>query len=287
MTLPTFEVLRPETLVEALRWLNAQPEAYLIAGGTNLIPDARSGKLEPEIVIDLSLVQELRGIRVSDEEVRIGACTTIAELLDHSELAKVAPVLTAAARTFANTLIRNRATVGGNLANNAPCADTAPALLVLDAEVELVREDGVRRLLLDDFLTDPFETRRERDEILTAVTFPIPPAGSIGKFQKMGLRKISCMAKVDVAIQLTFEDGECSEARIALAAAAPVAVRARDAETEIEGEKLTPDVIERTAEFAAQAAVPRSGSEYKQQVVSGLVKRLLQEIAEEVGGMGG
>lgn len=282
--LPTFECLKPQTLAEALRWLTSESNAIPIAGGTNLIVDTRAGRLTPDTVIDLSGLPELRGVDVSEDEIRIGACTTIVELLSAAQIERHAPVLHAACTTFANTLIRNRATIGGNLVNNAPCADTAPALLVLDAVVELAREDGVRHLLLGDFLVEPFATMCEPDEIVTAVQFPMPSKTSIGRFRKMGLRKVSCMAKVDVAAQLTFEGDVCAEARIALAAAAPVALRARDAEIELQGKGLTVDVIRRAARFAAQAAVPRAGSEYKQQVVAGLTRQILQEIAEEVGG---
>ena len=216
------------------------------------------------------------------------ALPTIAELLSSKEIAAQAPVLHASAKTFANTLIRNRATIGGNLVNNAPCADTAPALLVLDAEVELSSEGGKRWLRLADFLQAPFSVDKEDQEMLTAVRFGVPPANRIGRFRKMGLRKISCMAKVDVAMLLTFDDAhKCSDARLSLGAACPTALRAAEAETALTGKELSPDCIRTVAEAAARAAVPREGSEYKQQVVAGLVRQLLQEIAEEVGGTDG
>ena len=288
MTLPTFELLRPETLKEALELLAAEPSAFLISGGTNLIVDARAGKLTPETVINIGGLDELHGIEVTGTEIVIGAATTIAELLQSSAIQEDASVLHSACTTFANTLIRNRATIGGNLANNAPCADTAPALLVLNAEVELASVIGSRRVPLDEFLLEPFKTKRQANEILTAVRFPIPPKTAVGRFQKMGLRKISCMAKVDVAILLDFDNaGTCINARIALGAASPVSMRAREAEELLVGQALSEELTVAVADKAAQAAVPRAGSEYKQQVVAGLVRRLLVEIAEEVGGRNG
>jgi len=284
MTLPAFDVLKPQTLDEALEMVAKDPQAMPIAGGTNLIVDARAGKLKPETVIDLSALDELQDIAVEGHEMAIGACVTIAELLDDPDIRQYAPVLSAAAQTFANTLIRHRATVGGNLVNNAPCADTAPALLVLDANVELASLVGTRSLPLEEFLLSPFATKRQSNEILTAVRFPIPPTSAMVRFQKMGLRKISCMAKVDVAMLLDFDhSGICTDARIALAAACPVAFRARDAEEALVGQRLTAESIQAAANLAEQAAVPRPGSEYKQQVVAGLTRRLLSEIAEEVG----
>ena len=286
MALPTFELLKPKTLEEALELMAAEPGAFPVAGGTNLIVDARAGKLTPETVIDIGQLDELRGIEVTKTEIIIGAATTIAELLQSSVVQEYASVLHSACRTFANTLIRNRATIGGNLVNNAPCADTAPALLVLDAEVELASVVGTRRVPLDEFLLEPFKTERQANEILTAVRLPIPRKSAIGRFQKMGLRKISCMAKVDVALLLDFDSsGVCTAACMALAAASPVAFRARKAEEVLVGQKLTAETIQAAASLAERAAVPRTGSEYKQQVVAGLVRRLLVEIANEVGGV--
>ena len=299
MVLPAFELLRPQSLEEALKLLATESGALPVAGGTNLLVDARAGKLTPKTVIDLSALDELSTITVTETEITIGATVTIATLLKHAAIQAHAPVLSAAAKTFANTLIRNRATVGGNLVNNAPCADMAPALLVLDANVELASVAGTRRLPLQEFLLEPFKTRRQPNEILTSIRFPIPSETSVGRFQKMGLRKFSCMAKVDVALLLDFDpSGVCTDARIALGAVAPTPLRARKAEAALVGTAIiacAPEesvrwdehphdkTIEEAARLAAEAALPRPGSEYKQQVVAGLVRRLLDEIAEEVG----
>lgn len=299
MVLPEFELLRPQSLEEALELLATESGALPVAGGTNLLVDVRAGKLIPETVIDLSALDELQFIAIEGHEIVVGACVTIAELLADLVIQERAPVLSAAAKTFANTLIRNRATVGGNLANNAPCADMAPALLVLDANIDLASATGTRQLPLQEFLLEPFKTRRQPNEILTSIRFPIPSETSVGRFQKMGLRKISCMAKVDVALLLDFDhSGVCTDARIALGAVAPTPLRARKAEAALVGTAIiacAPEesvrwgerphgrTIEEAARLAAEAAVPRQGSEYKQKAVTGLVRRLLNEIAEEVG----
>ena len=286
MTLPAFDVLKPQTLSGALDMLAADPKAFPIAGGTNLMVDVRSGKLAPETMIDLGAMDELRVITVTDTDITLGACVTIAELLRHPAIAQHAGVLAAAARTFANTLIRNRATVGGNLVNAAPCSDTAPALLVLDAEVELQCSTGSRWLPLSEFLVGPFQTQRQPSELLTCVRFPLPPASSRCGFEKMGLRKISCMAKVDVAVLLTLDaQGTCIDARIAHGAASAVALRVPEAEDALTGKPLTPELIDIAAQLTEQSAQPRSGSEYKRHVVYGLTRRILAEIA--IGGKEG
>jgi len=280
MTLPTFELLKPKSLEEVLGMLTAQPEALPVAGGTNLIVDMRAGKVSPKTVIDLSGLTELQDIVVTDAHVTIGAAVSIAHLLHCSAVERVAPVLTSACRTFANTLIRRRATVGGNLVNAAPCADTAPALLVLDAEVELASTAGIRWMALSDFLVGAFKTQRRPDELLTSVRFPLPPASSRGSFQKMGLRKISCMAKVDVAVHLDFDvSGACRDARIAHGAASAVALRVPAAEAVLVGQPLTLERINRAAQLTEASAQPRAGSEYKRQVVYGLTRRILTKIA--------
>ncbi|MBU1049637.1 xanthine dehydrogenase family protein subunit M [Candidatus Bipolaricaulota bacterium] len=295
MTVPAFNYLKPDSLAEALDMLATEPGAYPIAGGTNLMVDVRAGKLSPETMIDVGDLDELRGIVVKDSQMTIGGAVTIAELLRHEIIRQRVPVLFAAGKTFANTLIRNRATVGGNLVNAAPCSDTAPALLVLDAEVSLSSSSGTRWIPLTEFLVGAFQTQRRADELLMEVRFPIPPASSRGGFEKMGLRKISCMAKVDVAVMADFDErGACKDARIALGAVAPIPLRAEKAEASLVGtafiarapekpvrcgEQVQDKTIEEAARLAGEAASPRSGSEYKRQVVYGLTRRILTAMA--------
>jgi carbon-monoxide dehydrogenase medium subunit len=188
-----------------------------------------------------------------------------------------------AAKVFANTLIRNRATVGGNLVNAAPCADTAPPLLTLDAEVELTSKEGNRRIPLEEFLIDAFRTAREPQELLTAVRWPVSLPHSAGAFRKMGLRKVSCMAKVHVAVMLQGDgNGRCEKARIALGSVAPQHFRVHAAEEMLRDQSLTPELLSKAAHVAAEAAVPRKGSEYKRKVVEGLTRRLLTHVADEI-----
>ena len=280
MALPAFTFLKPQSLAEALDMLATESGAFPVAGGTNLMVDVRDGKLVPETMVDISHLDELCGIGVTDTEIILGGTVTIAELLRCSAIQTHAPVLSAAAQTFANTLIRNRATIGGNLVNAAPCSDTAPAFLVLNATVELSSSNGVRQLPLSEFLLGAFETERRSDELLTKIRFAIPPSSSKGGFQKMGLRKISCMAKVDVAAWLDFDEhGTCREARIAHGAASAVALRVPDAENVLVGQALTVEKIDEAARLTELSAQPRSGSEYKRQVVYGLTRRILNGIA--------
>ena len=283
--LPAFDLLRPATLPEALQMLSATPNALSLAGGTNLIPDLRKGMDAPGMLVDVSELAELCCIRRKDGHLLIGGGVKIAELLGDPMIAQDAPILGEMARSFANALIRNRATIGGNLVNAAPCCDSAPVLLALNAEVELSSTAGKRCLPLAEFLVGAFSTKRQSNELLTCVRVPIPPKSSYGGFEKMGLRKVSCMAKVDVAVHVAVDDDtQCTSARIALGAVSPVAYRAGASEEYLVGRALDDETIHEAARLAGASAQPRKGSEYKLQVVEALTKRLLAGVTDRIVG---
>ena len=174
--LPEFNLLMPKTLPEALEMLaDGAPDVMPLAGGTNLIPDMRGGYHSPGVVVNIAGLEELHGIRQEDGHIVIGGGVTIAELLDDPLIAQHAPVLKEAAAAFGNALIRNRATVGGNLVDAAPCADTAPPLLTLNAEVELASKEGARRVPLEEFIVGARQTLRQPQELLVAIRWPVPP----------------------------------------------------------------------------------------------------------------
>jgi carbon-monoxide dehydrogenase medium subunit len=301
MTLPAFDLVRPGCLEEALEILSST-DALPIAGGTNLIPDMRKGTHTPSTLLDVSKLPELCCIRRKDGHLLIGAGVTISELLDDPMVVQDVPILGVMAKSFANALIRNRATIGGNLVNAAPCCDSAPALLALDAQVELSSMAGARHLPLAEFLVDAFSTKRQPNELLTCVRVPIPSDRSFGGFRKMGLRKISCMAKIDVAVMLEADENKrCRSSRIVLGAVGPSALRASRAEEALVGQALiagAPAVLARrdeqpsndaigvAARLAGEAASPRSGSEYKRHIVEALTKRLLTQAAVKLEGGG-
>jgi len=279
--LPEFELLMPRTLSEALEMLVQAGEGVApIAGGTNLVVDMRGGRHRPSVLVSVAGLEELRGIRRENGHVVIGATTTVAELLEEPLISEVAPVLWGAARVFANPLVRNRATVGGNLVDASPAADTAPPLLVLDAEVQLTSREGSRWLPLDEFFLGVRRTLRRPDELLTAIRFPVPPPGAIGGFYKLGLRKADAISVASVAVMVeTGDDGACRRARIAMGAVAPKPIRAYEAEKALEGRPLTPDLIAEAARLCAEATSPiddiRASAAYRRHVVEVLARRLL------------
>jgi CO/xanthine dehydrogenase FAD-binding subunit len=284
--LPEFNLMMPKTLPEALQMLTqGAPEVTPLAGGTGLLVDMRGGLRRPGVLMDVSRLDELRTVRREDGNghVVVGGAVTIAELLEDPLVARHAAVLRQGAQVFANPLVRNRATLGGNLAYASPAADTAPPLLVLGAEVELVSERGSRRVPLEDFITGVRETTCCRDELLAAVRWPVPSPRSVGAFRKLALRKADAISVVSAAVIVEpGEDGCCGDARIALGAVAPTPIRARAAEDVLRGQPLTPDAIAEAARLAAEATCcvddVRASAAYRQRVTEALVRRLLAEV---------
>jgi carbon-monoxide dehydrogenase medium subunit len=281
--LPEFDLLMPRTLPQALEMLGeSAPDVSPLAGGTNLIPDMRDGKYRPGKLVNIAGLDALRGIRQEDDQVVVGSGVTVAELLHSDVIAEHAPVLRQAAAVFANPLVRNRATVGGNVGNASPAADTAPSLLVLDAEVELASSDGSRWVPLSDFFVGVCDTVCEPVELITAVRWSVPNLRSFGRFRKLSLRKSTAVSVVSVAVLLTLdEEGRCQDARVALGAVAPTPIRAYEAEKTMRGEVLTHEVIEEATHVGCGAAScigdVRGSAGYRERVTDALMRRLLQE----------
>jgi len=282
--LPEFALLMPQTLEEALEMLaEGAPDVAPLAGGTNLVVDMRSGRYCPGVVVNIGGLEELRGVRRENGHLVVGGGVTIAELLDDPLIAQHAPVLREAAAVLANPLVRNRATVGGNLADASPAADSAPPLLVLGAEVELVSRQGTRRVPLADFFVHVRKTVRRPQELLAAIRWPVPTDRSASAFRKLALRKADAISVLNAAVNVERDGaGRCRQARIALGAVAPTPIRAHEAEEALRGQQLTPATIAEAARLAAEATQPiddiRGSAAYRKRVVEVLVRRLLDEV---------
>ncbi len=280
--LPEFELAQPGALSEALGWL-AEDGAMPIAGGTNVIADLRAEKHHPRLLVDVSRLAELRCIQQVGDDIVVGGGTTITDLLHDPLIRRTAPALVEAAQVFANPLIRNRATVGGNLADASPAADMAPPLLALGANVDLLSQAGHRRVPLADFFTGVRQTVRRPDELIHAVSWPARNgAGSV--FAKVGLRKADAISVLSVAVAAEVDaSGRCVSAAIALGAVAPRPVRALAAEAALVGQPLTPETITAAARLTSEAVRPisdiRGSAEYRREVTEVVVRRLLARVA--------
>jgi aerobic carbon-monoxide dehydrogenase medium subunit len=276
-----FDLAVPGSVDDCLKVLAGDPAgAKLVAGGTDLLPQLKNGLLKPARVVDLSGVAELRTLDATDgRDLRIGAAVTARELeLDPAVRTRYTAIAESGA-LVGSVQVRNLATVGGNLCNAAPSADMAPPLLALDAVAVIAGPKGRRRVPLAEFFTGVRRTVLGADELLIELIVPDPGSRSGGNYLRHTPRRELDIAVVGVASQLTLADGKCAKARIALAAVAPTPVRATAAERALEGQAVTPDLIERAAGLAVEAAQPiadqRGSVEFRRHLVRVLTRRTL------------
>lgn len=278
-----FELDLPDTLEGVLdRMADGNGAAGVpLAGGTNLIVDIRARRSTPDSLIWLGKVPGLRGIKATNGHIRMGARTTVSDVLGSSEFEGSGTSLIDAARVFGGQMVRNAATVAGNIACNSPASDLVPPLMVLDAEVTLQSKSGVRTLDLDGYFTGYKEDVRRSDELITEIAWKRPDEPSVDLFYKLARRKGDAITVAGVAVGLTVTNGKCSRARIALGAVAPTVFRARQAESILEGEMLDRDLIEAAARTAAEEASPiddvRGSADYRRHAVEVLTARLVTE----------
>ncbi len=294
-----FELEMPGDLAGALGALAAGVGAKTLAmaGGTNLIVDMRAKRERPDRVVGLGRVGALRGMEFGDERISIGGGTTVTDLLQSEEIAEAAPALVESSRLFAGLMVRNTATVAGNIACGSPAADLVPPLLALDADVTLASATGTRTLPLDEYFTGYKRDVRRPDELITRISWPRPPQpckpspgpssgasswpSSVNTFYKLARRKGDAITVTGVAVTLVATDGVCTKARIALGAVAPLVFRARDAEVVLEDRALTPALIDEAARAAAASSRPiddvRASAEYRLHTVEALTRRLIAQ----------
>jgi CO/xanthine dehydrogenase FAD-binding subunit len=282
--LPQFEYLAPGTLEEALHYLNSyQGQALVMAGGTDLIPKIKGRKLKtPGYVIDLKNIPGLDHIKYDGRNgLTIGGLVTIRNIEKSPLIQDLYPLLYEAAASLASVQVRNRGTLAGNICNAVPSADTAPALLDLEARMTLVSLRGSRTVGSEGFFTGPNQTAVAPDEILTEIQIPVLKSGSRSRYLKLSPRRAMDLAVVGVAVLALPDSGLFQDVRIALGAVAPTPIRARQAETLLRDQKISPEIIDRAAETAAQEARPiddhRASAEYRRDMVKVLTARALTQ----------
>jgi aerobic carbon-monoxide dehydrogenase medium subunit len=277
---PRFEYLAPTTLDEAVSLLhNYGPDAKLLAGGQSLIPLMKFQLVAPSHIIDLNRVPGLAYTREGDGFLRIGGLTREV-YLEESELIRTRyPIIQDTATVIADPLVRNLATVGGNLAHGDPANDHPATMLALDAEVVAVGPAGERSISVADFFQGPLTTTLAHDEILTEIRLPTPPPGSGGAYLKLK-RKVGDYAIAGVATMIVMQDGLCCRAGIGLTNVGPTPIKARNAETFLEGKQLDEEVIQEAGHLAAQESQPsadlRGPEEYKRDMVRVLTVKALR-----------
>jgi carbon-monoxide dehydrogenase medium subunit len=285
---PAFDYAAPKSVGEAVTLLGQNPEAKILAGGHSLIPLMRFRQASPAMLVDINRIDGLAYIREDGDWLKIGAMTTEAEL-DHSDLIqKKYPLLAETTRMVADPLVRNRATIGGNLAHADPANDHPATMLAYGAQVVATGPKGQRTIAAKDLFVSLFETSLAHDEILTEIQIPAARPRSGGSYMKME-RKVGDFATAAVAAQVTLDaKGNCEYVGLALTNVGLIPIHAEKAEQALLGHAPDDETIKQAAALAAEAAEPtadyRGSEEYKRSLVKTLAVRALRRAVAHAKG---
>ncbi|MFQ5424965.1 MAG: FAD binding domain-containing protein [Phycisphaerae bacterium] len=294
MYLPDVTLHEAHTLADAAA-LTVQyaPDVRVLAGGTDVLVDLKTGRVRAQHLVSIRRIDSLHGVEMDNGVLRIGALTTITQLIRSPLVVERFAAMLDAASRMAAAQVRSMATVGGNLASAVPCADLPPILMVMNASVRLWSPNGERDVPVDAFFVGPRRTVCRDDEILTSVLVPTPPPGFGAAYARFALRDGNAIAVASVAAGLVVDaagqrsDGRnplgalpvIREARIALGAVSPIPKLVEAAGTRLVGTRLDEDVVEEAARLAREAADPicdvRGSAEFRREVVEVLTQRAL------------
>lgn len=325
MSLPQFKLLRPRSVEEAVGYLGKhQANVRLLAGGTDLIPSMRQKLFEPEYVLDLRAISGLREIKPQQDGVEIGALTTLRSVEHSKYLREHYPVLTEAAATVASPVLRNMGTIGGNICLDTRClwynqsltwrkgcgfcikkdgdichvapggtkcwatfsGDTPPALLCLNAEIEIATPAGLRRMKLSDFYTGAGDDYRklQANEILTRVFLPAASAGYRGVYRKLRVRGSIDYPLAGVAVVMKRSNGHIADARVGITAVNPAPLLVKGATELLSGKAIDEALAEAVGDLSARTAKPLTTSaltpEYRREMIRVFTKRAILAAAE-------
>jgi aerobic carbon-monoxide dehydrogenase medium subunit len=286
-----FEYRAPSSLPEALKILGKKARAAkALAGGTDLVLQMKQGLVKPSLVIDVKQIPELNRLEWSQGGgLHIGAAVSLYRFLTFTGLPETFAVLHQACSLIGSSQIRNRGTLGGNICNAAPSADSAPALLSLGARVVLASGKDTRTIPLEDFFLTPGKTALANDEILVEIEIPTPPEHSAACYLRHTTREEMDISVAGASTFLTLspKTERLKTARIALGAVAPRPMRARAAEAILTGQKPTPGIIDEAARLAAGETAPisdmRGSAEYRRELAQVLVRRTLTRACAGLG----
>jgi len=275
-----FDYFKPRSLNEVWELKEKTPGARFISGGTDLMVQIKNRELCPEALVSLRSIPELSGVEVG-EVTRIGALTTISDIIQHPSLRHKYPVLVEAAKSLGSVQIRNVATIGGNLCNCSPCADMAIPLLVLEAKVRLKSAKTSRKIPLNEFFLGPGESCLAPDEILTDILLESTQLNAKATFLKKGRVKMD-LAVVSVALLLETEGERCCKVRLAVGSVASVPLRLLKVEALLEGAVISKELKTQVQQLAADSISPitdvRATKEYRRQIVSVLLRRAFEKV---------
>ena len=279
--------IRPDNLGEALDFLNAKgAESKILAGGTDIMVDLRSGTLKTKRLLDVSRLDDLRKIEVLDGKLSIGAAVTIAELWESETIAASAPALRRAAEKFASKQIRNVATIGGNVAHCSPCGDTIPPLLIHQAQAVVANPQGQRNVTIEEMASGPYHCSLYPNELITHfILEPKPAEVDFADFQKIGRRQELAIARMSMAAMASKEDDDSiSFLRFALGSCTPTPHRFYEIEDFLMGKVPTEDVLWQAGKMLAEKMLDITGRRpsaiYKEPAIQGLFMRMMSPLIQ-------
>ncbi|TSA30415.1 MAG: hypothetical protein D4R68_00760 [Ignavibacteriales bacterium] len=288
--MPLIEILTPKNLNEVLSILSNHDKVLkIIAGGTDVVTGLKQESnrfIDAEILIDINHIAEVKGIEQRNGKISIGAATTFTEIYKNQIASKELPILKKAVSTIGSLQIRNRATIAGNFVNNAPCADTVPALLIYNATIEIESINSKREISLQEFLQGPYKTQLKKDEIVTRINIPVPPKTFVGDFYKLGRRQAVAISRITLAVLMELKENNINEIRIASGAATPIGTRFPDLEKFAEGKVVNDNFLRSLASKIGDEIIKLTGlrwsSEYKLPVVQQMFYQMLNRMTKRI-----
>lgn len=285
--IPKLNYYKPRTLKEALALINSLQNFKLIAGGTDLVVDLKTGRIKVENIIDISSLNELQYIKINEKEIKIGAATILQEIYENKALREEIPALTEAIESMGSWHVRNIATIGGNLCNASPAADTAPPLLILNAKLKLESIQGKRIVPIEKFFHGPRQTELKKNEILTEIVIPKPPKNTGMNFLKLGRRNAFTLSVVGVATLVSVKNRVFKDVRIALNAIAPTPIRAYKTESALKKQKVDLKIIEEKVKIVTKEIKPisdvRASAEYRKEMAIVLTRDSIIQSLRRIG----
>ena len=283
-SVPSYELIAPRNLEAALEMLTQEPGVWRpFAGGTDLMVLLEAGKLPHRKFLSIWKFPELRCMEVSPESLGIGALSTYTEIQSSEILQSEFPLLCRAAAETGGIATQNRGTLGGNIANASPAADSPPALVVYDAEIEFVSAKGTRRMPYRDFHTGYKKMQMRDDELIWRIHLNRALKRDKEYYRKVGTRKAQAISKICFAAAASFERGRISNARIALGSVAPTVLRAAETEKLLNGEKVTTALLKTARETLGREISPiddmRSTAVYRRLVAQNLLDEFFHLIS--------
>ena len=275
-----FEYVAPSKLADATALMAKHAgSARMLAGGTDLLIFMRVGRRTPDVVIDAKKIPELTQLEVASDQLTIGASVTCREIWENAEIAAKFPALIDATTLIGGVQIQGRASIGGNLCNAAPSADTVPAIIAYGATAHIANNSGTRDLPVEEICTGPGQTSLAADEILVNITVPMPPASAGAKFLRFIPRNEMDIAVANVGSYVELDGNNIKSARVAIGAVAPTPLFVEAAGNSLVGKTISDEAIATAAAIAREAASPindmRGTVEHRKQLVEVLTRRTL------------